>query len=147
MHNFDGRYTKEEAHIDLMRLARFGNTRLIHAEACGIKDGYVILKGDRPPVRFDVLSINIGCTPQMSPSASNRVAPDDASVAAVTPVKPIDGFNARWDVIVERVVAAEGTTKLVIVGGGAGGIELSLNMRERFNRDLTAAGRHVTDVR
>ena len=46
-----------------------------------------------------------------------------------------------------RVVAAEGITKLVIVGGGAGGIELSLNMRERFNRDLTTAGRLVTDVR
>ena len=35
-----GYYTREEAHIDLRRLARFANVRMIHAEACGVKDGY-----------------------------------------------------------------------------------------------------------
>jgi selenide,water dikinase len=82
---------------------------MIHAEACGVKDGYVLLKGGRPPVRFDVLSINIGCTPRMSgvSGAADRVAPEGADVAAITPVKPIDGFNARWEVIVDRVVAAK----------------------------------------
>lgn len=38
-----GYYTREEAHIDLRRLARFANVRMIHAEACGVKEGYASL--------------------------------------------------------------------------------------------------------
>jgi selenide,water dikinase len=35
---------------------------------------------------------------------------------------------------------------LAIVGGGAGGVELALNMRERFSRDLKTAGREPSVV-
>lgn len=47
------------------------------------------------PVRYDVLSINIGSAPSLN--AQQRVH------ANLAPVKPIDGFSARWNIILKRV--------------------------------------------
>jgi selenide,water dikinase len=60
-----GIYTKEECHIDLIKLARFAQARVIHAEACGIKDGYVQLKGGRPPVPYGARFSTEFCTARM----------------------------------------------------------------------------------
>ena len=54
----------------------------------------------------------------------------------VTPVKPIDGFSARWDIIRERILAADRRMDLIVVGGGAGGCELALSMQARLKREL-----------
>ena len=53
------------------------------------------------------------------------------------PVKPIDGFAARWDVLLDKAIAWDPAAhggrpmRLVVVGGGAGGIELTLSMQAR----------------
>jgi len=138
-----GFYTKEECHIDLLRLARFANVRVIHAEATGIeydgsvrKSGRVVLKGGRPAVHFDVLAVDIGSTPT-----------GGVGNAAVTPVKPIDGFSARWDVIMQRCLGGTRPMTIAVVGGGAGGIELTLSMQSRLRRELLARNRNPDDVR
>jgi NADH dehydrogenase FAD-containing subunit len=55
-----------------------------------------------------------------------------------TQVKPIDGFSARWDSILDRVRAAadravegagDSEMTIAVVGGGAGGVELVLSMQ------------------
>ena len=136
-----GMYTREECHIDLPRLATFANARLIHAEACGIDVAQrrVLLKG-RPPVAYDVLSIDIGSAPQPVPSqpadGAGAAGGGTAPLASITPVKPIDGFCARWDVIVRRVqqqqTPGSAPVRLVVVGGGAGGVELALAVQARL---------------
>lgn len=100
-----GLYTKEECHIDLGRLCSWAGVRMIHAEAHGIdtKSKKVMLKGGRPPISYDVLSINIGSSPSMG-----GVQDLDYSAVSVTPVKPIDGFSRRWDEILERVCSMAG---------------------------------------
>lgn len=141
-----GMYTREECHIDLPCLATFANARLIHAEACGIDlaQRRVLLKG-RPPVSYDVLSIDIGSAPQPVPSQPTEggtAGGGTAPLASITPVKPIDGFCARWDVIVRRVQQQQlpggAPVRLVVVGGGAGGVELALAVQAR-PRDVHAA--------
>src|ERR1700741_4360024 len=62
-----GLYTVDEAHIDLVRLAAATGTRLIHAQACGTDrvNKRVELVG-RPPVAYDLLSIDVGITPALA---------------------------------------------------------------------------------
>lgn len=61
-----GHYTKEECHIDLRKMARFSSVNLIHTEAVGLETEkrLVHCKDGRPPIRYDVLSIDIGSTPK-----------------------------------------------------------------------------------
>ncbi len=57
----------------------------------------------------------------------------------MTPVKPIDGFCARWDRIVTRVLTLPlgASVHVLVVGGGAGGVELALAIHGRLRWELT----------
>ena len=59
-----GFYDYDECHIDLGPLARFAGARLYHAEVEGVDthNQRVLVQG-RPPVAYDLLSINTGSTP------------------------------------------------------------------------------------
>jgi len=134
-----GHYSYDEVHIDLSRLARFAGARLFRDEALGIdRDAGKVLCRNRPPVPYDVLSINIGATPQMSHVAG-------AAEYAV-PVKPINGFNERWLLLLERVRKHAGVTRIAVVGGGAGGVEMTLAMQYRLRNELRAAGRNPDEL-
>jgi selenide,water dikinase len=134
-----GHYTYDEVHIDLSRLARFARARFFREEALGLDRGAgKVLCRSQPPVDYDILSINIGSTPQMSNVAG-------AAEHAV-PVKPISGFNERWLLLLERVRRHAGRTRIAVVGGGAGGVELALAMQYRLRNVLRAAGRDPDEV-
>ncbi len=134
-----GHYSYDEVHIDLSVLAQFAGARLIRDEALGLdREAGKVLCRNRPPLPYDILSINIGSTPQMGAVAG-------ASAHAV-PVKPIAGFNARWQQLLERVREHAGTTRIAVVGGGAGGIELALAMQYRLRNELRAAARNPDDI-
>ncbi|CAJ1358166.1 unnamed protein product [Effrenium voratum] len=116
-------------HLDLNILARFARVRLVHASVEGIdlQKKRVILAGDRPPLSYDVLSINIGSAPKVQ---------EDAGEAGVTPVKPIDGFGARWDALLRTVPSWRGDERrLLVVGGGAGGFELAMSIKARLTKE------------
>jgi selenide, water dikinase len=140
-----GHFTREECHINLSRLARFANARLIHASATGLdKTAQLIYCNDgRPPVRYDACSIDVGSTPQFLPQ--HKAA---SAFSHVTPVKPIDSFSAHWDAIVQRMRATPAGTRfrIVVVGAGAGGIELALSMQHRLRNELQAAGRDLSEI-
>jgi len=135
-----GHYSYDEVHIDLSRLARFAGARFFRDEALGLaRDANHVLCRNRPPVPYDYLSINIGATPQMSnvPGAAEHAVP----------VKPINGFNERWQLLLERVRKHAGVTRIAVVGGGAGGVELTLAMQYRLRNELRAAGRNPDEIR
>ena len=134
-----GHYGYDEVHIDLSRLAQFANARFLRADAVGLDRaaGKVLCRG-RPPVPYDLLSINIGSTPRMADVAG-------ATQHAV-PVKPIHEFDARWRRLLDRVRKHAGATRIAVVGGGAGGVELALAMQYRLRNELRALGRNPNDV-
>ena len=124
-----GVYTHGEAHIDLVRLCAWARVRLVHASATGLllDKKCVLLDGQRPPLAYDLLSLDVGITP-----AVNSVT--GASQHAVA-VKPIDGFAARWTQLAQQLAAspaAAGPGRVTVVGGGAGGVELALAMASAF---------------
>jgi selenide,water dikinase len=127
-----GLYAPEEAHIDLVRLAAVTRTRLIHAEAIGIdRAAKRVLLAGRPPVAYDVLSIDVGITPDLAAipgAATHGIA-----------VKPIGTFLARLEHL--RAACSAGTVRhITVVGGGAAGVELVLSLRTRLYADTVRDG-------
>lgn len=135
-----GHYTCDDVHIDVRRLAEFAGARYYRDEVVGIdRAARKVICRTRPPVAYDVLSINIGSTPRLGHVPG-------ADIHAV-PVKPIRQFNARWLALLERVRGHAGVTTVAVVGGGAGGVELALAIQHRLRRELTAQGRDPDELR
>ena len=121
-----GHYTRDEIHIDLVPLCRFAGVRFIMSTATGIDP---ILKRidieNRPAIEYDVLSIDIGITPEQSLPAS--------SYDQVIPVKPLNKFLANWDKFLQRVSHVH---EVGIVGAGAGGVEICLAINHRLQTEF-----------
>jgi selenide, water dikinase len=118
-----GHYSYDDIHLDLKKLCRFANVRLLYTSAIGITGENIQCEDGRPPVRYDAVSIDIGSAPAGSPPQF------------VTPVKPIAHFCEQYLKIRESL--HKNTTHyslsnpfiLLVVGGGAGGIELALSVQ------------------
>ena len=132
-----GRYTFDECHIDLARLCAWSGGRLIRAEATGIDraNRQVLLK-DRPPLSYDLLSLDVGSAPNLD------TIPGAAEWA--TPVKPIAELGRRWLAFLERMASWLGPLNIVVIGGGAGGVELALGIDHRLREVATGAALQVT---
>ncbi len=129
-----GHYTFDEAHIDLAPLCRFSGARFYHDEAVHLDlAGQAVHCRGRPPVKYDIVSINIGSTPRTSdvPGAGGNVVP----------VKPINQFMAHWEALVERVLRRNNGVRIGVVGAGAGGVEMLLAVQYRLREELRARGR------
>ena len=125
-----GHYSYDACHIDLVPLASFANARFCHAEAIGIDLTLKrVLLADRPPLPYDILSLDIGSRPKQADVAG--------SADHATPVKPIDGFAGRWQRIIARVTSDARPLRIGVIGGGAGGVELTLAMQYRLRGLLT----------
>lgn len=117
-----GFYNYEETHIDLRRLAQFAQADFLREKVVGLDlVNHTVLCGDRPPVRFDYLSLNIGSTPnvEMIVGAKNNVIP----------AKPVPEFITAWQTIIQEArTNPHKQQDIIIVGGGAGGTELAFNI-------------------
>lgn len=126
-----GHYTFDEAHIDLGPLATFAGARYLETEAIHVDPANKLVHcaDGRPPVPFDVLSINTGSTPVF----------DDALELErdVLQVKPVSGFLAKWAPLKQRLLA-DPEKRIGVIGAGAGGIELLLSMQYALARQAGA---------
>ena len=90
-----GHYTSDEAHIDLQPLARFARARVVFDEAIGLDlANRQVRFRDRPPIGYDVLSIDIGSTPNLTVTGAAE---------HTVPVKPIDRLLDRWSALTARL--------------------------------------------
>ncbi|WP_439573800.1 FAD-dependent oxidoreductase [Phreatobacter sp.] len=123
-----GRYRTEEAHVDLVGLCAARGVRLVTGRAAGIdRAGRRLLLEDGAPIPFDLLSVNIGITPDVSAIAGAGHA---------TTIKPIDGLIGRIEALNQQGRPGH----LAVVGGGAGGVEVAFALRNGL------AGSRVTLV-
>ncbi len=117
-----GDYPPAAMEIDLVRLCAAAGARLISSEADGLDlPSRRVLMRDRPPVPFDVLSVGVGSVP------SYRGVTLDNDHVVVT-AKPMQTFLARLAARMDAVRQARPAhaLRLVVVGGGAAGVELAL---------------------
>lgn len=121
-----GHYTWDDIHIDLAPLCSSAGVRLIAGTVDGLLPEERILHcAGRPPIRYDLLSINAGS----SPSVGGITGADQIGI----PVKPLDRFLPHWQALLQNLRGStENNYSFVVVGGGAGGVELALSMRHRF---------------
>lgn len=122
-----GHYLFEDNHIDMVKLCRFAQARFIQAEVTGLDTEHkrVQLQG-RPAIQYDLLSINIGATPDLSvPGAREHT----------TPVKPIATFYQHWKKLLEQTRQDGPPLSIGVVGAGAGGVEILLAMDHALKRD------------
>jgi selenide,water dikinase len=128
-----GLYDFDDCHIDLQRLSQFANGVMVRDRAVGLDlQQNRVLLANHPPIAFDYLSLDIGSTPAALtvPGAAEHTIP----------VKPISQFLHNWDRMVDEVTAHPNRPlRIAVVGGGAGGVELSLAIQARLNRIYQAA--------
>ncbi|MSO77467.1 MAG: selenide, water dikinase SelD [Alphaproteobacteria bacterium] len=129
-----GFYGFDAAHIDLGPLSRFASARFYHDEVVEIDPvaKRVHCRG-RPPVAYDLLSINIGSTP--------RTLSVPGATEHAIPVKPINRFLAHWEALQARVLARAARARIGVVGAGAGGVEILLAIQKRLGELLAECGR------
>ena len=129
-----GIYDFDQTHIDLRYLTRYAQAQfyLDHAIGLDLTQRQIICQ-NRPPVAFDLLSIDIGSTPAIaSVPGANKYA---------IPAKPVPQFLNAWEKIVQQTTEnSQGAIKLAIIGGGAGGVELALNMQARLTGIFASVG-------
>lgn len=120
-----GHYRRADLEIDLVQLARRAGARLILDRACGIDRGAqtVALQG-RPPVAYDVLSVDIGISSDL-PSLPGYA---EHAVSA----KPLGAYAARWERFVQAVATGAAPPQVAVIGGGVAGVELALAMAHRL---------------
>ncbi len=125
-----GHYRAEQMEIDLVRLCASASARLIVDNVTGLDlDRQEILFDDRAPVPFDVLSIGIGSVP-----TRDGVEADDTVLA----IKPMQTFLPRLEDRLRQVHQQhpEKPLQVVIVGAGAGGVEIALCLPNRIAKTL-----------
>jgi len=130
-----GDYAAAELEIDVVPLARRAGARVVLAPALSIdpEARRIELRG-RPPLRYDVASLDVGAT------VRGLDLPGVREHALAT--RPIGRFVREVLARVERLDKEPGErgaerARVAVVGGGAAGLELALTLEAR----LRAAGR------
>jgi selenide,water dikinase len=124
-----GHYRTKECHVDLQPLAADAGVTLVQASVEQLDPvRNVALAGGREWA-FDIVSVDIGSTPPVSAVAG-------AAEHALC-IKPIEGFLPLWRELQTQIDHLVRPVHLVVVGGGAGGVEVVLAMAHRLAAQRT----------
>jgi selenide,water dikinase len=118
-----GHYTWDDCHLDLRELCRRAGAEFVMTRVDGIDpDGRQVHCANGQVLEFDALSLDVGSTPDL------RSVP--GAVEHAVPVKPVSAILEAWADVAARCAERAGTrARIVVVGGGAGGVEIALAMR------------------
>lgn len=122
-----GFYDFDECHIDLRRLCQVVGAQFYLDEAVGLDlEQHKLICRAHPAIAFDYLSLDIGSTP----AAVNVPGAQDYAI----PAKPVPLFLQQWNDLVESLRADSQPLSLGVVGGGAGGVELTISLLARLRQ-------------
>ena len=114
-----GHYRFEETHIDLARLCQWAGVRFVESSVIALDpDQRLISIAGRPPLAYDLLSLDIGSQPELDSVPGAR--------EHAVPVKPVAGLWQNWQRWQAQIDGRE--ARVAVVGGGAGSVELVMAM-------------------
>jgi len=120
-----GLYRIDDVMIDVGRLCAKAGVRLIHARATKVNTvAKVVELEGRPPLRYDLLAVNIGSQPHVPIEPGAR--------AHSLLLKPLHTLTTRADALDDRIAQSGQPSRLVCVGGGASGFEITMALRKRY---------------
>jgi len=123
-----GLYTREAMHIDVARLTAQTGGRFVGEAAVRIDpDARVVTTDAGTAVPYDILSLDIGITPDLS-------GIEGAQAHAIA-VKPIGDLLEKTDRLVAAARAPGGPRDVVVVGGGAAGLCLAFALARRLRQE------------
>lgn len=123
-----GHYTQAQCRVDLDPLVRAAGARLVLDQIVGMDAARRCVGfAHGPHIEYDLLSLDVGSETDTSwlETLGDKLLP----------VKPLDNFFALWPRILATAKAKK-NYKLVVVGGGAAGVEMALAAKQAF----TSAG-------
>lgn len=123
-----GQYRREELEIDVVPLGRRAGARVILSPAEGIDAGSKRIRlFDRPPIPYDIASFDVGST------VAGLDLPGVRQHAL--PTRPIGELVERIESLVVRIRNRPPGSpfRIVVVGGGAGGIEVAFTLWHRVD--------------
>ena len=122
-----GQYRRHELEIDVRPLALRAGARCIVAPATGLdlERARLELEG-RPPIAWDTVAFDVGST------VAGLETP--GVVDHALPTRPIGRFVARVEAWLARA-RERAHFRAVVVGAGAGGVELAFALRARLTRE------------
>ena len=130
-----GNYAPHEAEIDVWPLARRAGARIVDAAAVGLDAAAARLHVEgRPPIAYDAVSFDVGST------VAGLDTPGVREHALAT--RPIGRFVGR----LQAVLAEKPRPRVLVVGGGAGGVELAFCLRHRTGGDVTLIDTNATPL-
>ncbi|WP_341864039.1 selenide, water dikinase SelD [Gymnodinialimonas sp. 57CJ19] len=124
-----GHYAREDLDIDLVRLARFANARLLVDRAVAIDPAAKLVRlASGRAVAYDIMSLDVGITSEMPklPGFSEH------AIAA----KPLGRFADLW----AQACGDEGPINIAVIGGGVAGCEVAMAAVHR----MRSLGREVS---
>lgn len=125
-----GHYLFEDCHINLRRLCQWAGIRFVRRSVERIDPELQIINcPDFEPIRYDLLSINIGS----QPTTHGILGADNFGCA----IKPIRNFLLRWHHWLDSRAESKRKQKIVVVGGGAAGVEVLLAMHYHVQASTT----------
>lgn len=128
-----GHYDREELDIDLVRLARQANARLVIDRAVGIDlERKKVQLAESPNLAYDALSIDIGIT--------SKLVDLSGADKHLVPAKPLGTLSTAWNALIERAKNTGFKPSIAILGGGVAGVELALSMAFRLRTEIAGGG-------
>lgn len=123
-----GHYTQAQCRVDLEPLVQAAGVRLVLDQIVGMDAARRCVGfAHGPHVEYDLLSLDVG-------SETDTSWLETLGDKLLT-MKPLDHFFASWPRVLEAAKAKK-SYKLVVVGGGAAGVEMALAAKQAF----TSAG-------
>ena len=112
-----GHYSLSDCQIDLRPLAKAAGATLLMEQIVGLEaSGRTVFLSNGTPLAYDLLSLDIG--------AESDLSWLEAAQEHLLPIKPLGEFVRRWPSVLAAAVKQE-DYRLVVVGGGAAGVELA----------------------